>query len=300
MSADIEVAARVELGPPEPAPSRGPLLGSLRGSLFVSEVVTLMRRWRTLAILAVLAAVPIMIAIVVRVTHGGRAGRTGGPAFIGAITDNGLFVGMTALVASIPLFLPLAIGVVAGDTVAGEANLGTLRYLLVAPAGRTRLLVVKYLAVLVFCFVAPLVVVVVGAGIGAVLFPVGPTTLLSGDTVGVGEALLRELLIAGYVGLSLAGLAAIGLFVSTLTEIPVGAMAATVTLAIITEVLDTLPQTAALQPYLFTDQWLGFGDLLRSPISWSSLQTNAILQGAYIAVFSALAWARFTTRDVLS
>jgi len=133
-----------------------------------------------------------------------------------------------------------------------------------------------------------------------VLFPVGPITLLSGDTVSATEALLRELMIAGYVGLSLAGLAAIGLFVSTLTEIPVGAMAATVTLAIITEVLDTLPQTAALQPYLFTDQWLGFGDFLRNPIAWSSLQTNALLQGAYIAVFTALAWARFTTRDILS
>ena len=265
-----------------------------------SEVVTLLRRWRTLAILAVLAAVPIMIAIVVRVTHGGRAGRGGGPAFIGAITDNGLFVGMTALVASIPLFLPLAIGVVAGDTIAGEANLGTLRYLVVAPAGRTRLLVAKYLAVLLFCLLAPLVVVLVGAGIGAVLFPVGPVALLSGDTVSLGDALGRELLIAGYVGLSLAGLAAIGLFISTLTEVPVGAMAATVTVSIITEVVDTLPQLSAVQPYLFTDQWLGFGDFLRNPLSWTALQHNAVLQLAYVAVFTALAWARFTTRDILS
>ena len=45
---------------------------------------------------------------------------------------------------AIPLFLPLTVGVVAGDTIAGEAGQGTLRYLLVAPAGRVRLLVVKY------------------------------------------------------------------------------------------------------------------------------------------------------------
>ena len=67
-----------------------------------------------------------------------------GPAFLDRITQNGLFVGVTAMLVSVPLFLPLTVGVVAGDTVAGEAGLGTLRYLLVAPAGRVRLLLVKY------------------------------------------------------------------------------------------------------------------------------------------------------------
>jgi ABC-2 type transport system permease protein len=272
---------------------------SVSGSLFVSELVTLLRRWRTLAILGVLAMVPVLVAVAVRLSHR-PPGRGGGPAFLGAITENGLFVGMTSLVVSLPLFLPLAIGVVAGDTIAGEANLGTLRYLLVAPAGRTRLLAVKLVAVLVFCVIAPLVVVLVGAGIGAALFPTGPVTLLSGDTVGVAEALGRELLVAGYVSLSLAGLAAVGLFISTLTEIPVGAMAATVTVCVVSEVLDQLPQVSWLWPYLFTDSWLGFGDLLRSPISFASLQTNLVLQLAYVVIFSSLAWARFTSRDILS
>ena len=82
-----------------------------------------------------------------------------------------------------PLFLPLTIGVVAGDTIAGEAGLGTLRYLLVAPAGRVRLLLVKYAGGGRFCLAAPLTVALAGAAIGASLFPVGPVTLLSGDVV---------------------------------------------------------------------------------------------------------------------
>ena len=271
----------------------------LRGSLLVSELVTLFRRRRTQAILGVLAAVPILIAVAVRLSSGDGGGG-GGPVLIDRITRNGLFVGVTALVVSIPLFVPLAIGVVAGDTIAGEANLGTLRYLLVAPAGRTRLLVVKYLGSAAFCLVAPLTVVLVGAGIGAALFPVGSVTLLSGDEVGVPESMLRALLVAGYVAVSMLGLSAVGLFVSTLTEIPVGAMAATVTLAITSQILDALPQVDWLHPYLMSHYWLSLGDLLRTPLSWDSFGSNAVLQAGYVLVFGALAWARLTTRDVLS
>jgi len=288
--------------PSATTPTQTPPAGgrrSLLGSLLVSELVTLFRRRRTQAILGVLAAVPILIAVAVRLSSGDGGGG-GGPVLIDRITRNGLFVGVTALVVSIPLFVPLAIGVVAGDTIAGEANLGTLRYLLVAPAGRTRLLVVKYLGSAAFCLVAPLTVVLVGAGIGAALFPVGSVTLLSGDEVGVPESMLRALLVAGYVAVSMLGLSAVGLFVSTLTEIPVGAMAATVTLAVTSQILDSLEQTAWLHPYLMSHYWLGLADLLRTPIGWSSFADNAILQAGYVLVFGSLAWARFTTRDVLS
>jgi len=271
----------------------------LRGSLAVSELLTLFRRRRTQAILGVLAGVPLLIAVAVKLSSDdGRGGR--GPALVDRLSQNGLFVGVTALVVSIPLFVPVAIGVVAGDTIAGEANLGTLRYLLVAPAGRTRLLVVKYLGAAAFCVVAPLTVVVVGALIGAALFDVGPVPLLSGDTVSVPESIVRALLVAAYVAVSMLGLSAVGLFVSTLTEIPVGAMAATVTLAITSQILDALPQVEWLHPYLLSHHWLDLGDLLRTPIGWDSFGSNAVLQAAYVVVFGALAWARLTTRDVLS
>jgi ABC-2 type transport system permease protein len=285
---------------PSPQQSSRP---SLRGSLVGSEVLTLFRRRRTQAILGVLAAVPVLIAIAVRLStepgeDGGGGG--GGPALLDRVTQNGMFVGVSALVVSIPLFVPLAIGVVAGDTIAGEANLGTLRYLLLAPAGRTRLLVVKFLGAAVFCLAAPLTVVLAGAAIGAALFDVGAVPLLSGDAVSVPESMVRALLVAAYVAVSMLGLSAVGLFVSTLTEIPVGAMAATVTLAVTSQILDSLPQLDWLHPWLMSHYWLSLGDLLRTPIAWGSFADNVLLQAGYVAVFGSLAWARLTTRDVLS
>jgi ABC-2 type transport system permease protein len=267
-------------------------------SLLWSELSVLFRRWRTWALLAALAAVPILIAVAVRITGGSSSGR--GPTFLDQISANGLFVGFTALVVCVPLFLPLTVGVVAGDTIAGEASHGTLRYLVIAPAGRVRLLAVKYAGAAVFCLVAALVVILAGSIIGGILFPIGPVTLLSGTVVSVGEAFLRLLYIAAFVTVSLLGLCAIGLFFSTLTDVPVGAMAATIVLSVVSQVLDQLPQLDALHPWLFSHYWFGFADLLRDPISWDSFGSNALLQLGYFAVFGALAIGRFTTKDILS
>lgn len=272
--------------------ARGPGL-----ALLGTEIAVLFRRLRTIAMLAALALIPILIAVAVRVTDTPE-GR--GPAFLGAITQNGLFVSLTALTVAIPLFLPLTVGVVAGDTIAGEAGLGTLRYLLIAPAGRARLLLVKYAAAALFCLAGTLTVVVVGALIGAALFPVGPVTLLSGQTIGFGDYAGRLLAMALYVTVSLLGLSAIGLFISTMTTVPVGAMAGTIVLSTVVQILDALPQLSFLDPWLFTHYWLGFADVLREPIAWGNFTDNAVLQLGYIAVFGALAYGRFTTRDVLT
>ncbi|WP_257368178.1 ABC transporter permease [Paenarthrobacter sp. UW852] len=278
------------------APGARPPVG---WSLLGSELSVLFRRLRTWAMLLALAAVPILIAVAVKLSSRPVApGR--GPLFLDRITQNGLFVAVTALVVCVPLFLPLTIGVVAGDTIAGEANMGTLRYLLLAPAGRVRLLLVKYAGAVAFCFAATVTVAASGALAGVVLFPVGPVTLLSGDTIGVGESMLRSLGIAGYITVSLLGLSAIGLLISTFTDVPVGAMAATIVLSVVSQVLDNLPQLDWLHPWLFSHHWLGFADLLRQPIDWTSFGANALLQAGYIAVCGTLAYAKFSNKDILS
>jgi ABC-2 type transport system permease protein len=272
---------------------------SLRGSLMYSELSVLFRRRRTWAMLFTIALIPIFLAIAVKLS-GSTLPPGEGPPFLDRVSQNGLFVGFTAMIMAIPLFLPLTIGVVAGDTIAGEANTGTLRYLLIAPVNRARLLVVKFLGAAAFCLAATFTLMITGIIIGVILFPVGPVTLLSGDVVSIPAALLRILLVAVYVTISLLGLSAIGLFISTLTVIPVGAMAATVVVSTVTQILGALPQIAVIHPYLISYYWLGFADILRNPMDLGSMLSNTLLQLAYIAIFGSLAYSRFTTKDVLS
>ena len=107
-------------------------------ALLGSELRTLFRRRRTWAMLTVLAAAPVLLAVALWLS-GDEPAPGEGPPFFDRITQSGLFVSVAALALSIPFFLPVTVAVVAGDSLAGEASLGTLRYLLVAPAGRSRL-----------------------------------------------------------------------------------------------------------------------------------------------------------------
>lgn len=264
--------------------------------LFGSEVGMLLRRRRNQLILLALIAIPVIIGIAVRLTSNSNTGA----GLLGDITDNGIFVAFTALVVVIPIFLPVAVSVVVGESVAGEANLGTLRYLLVVPVGRTRLLATKLAAIAVWCLVIVSVVAVAGLAIGLALFPAGDVTLLSGTRISLAAGLGRLLVVVGYAALMMLGLSAVGLFISTLTEVPIAAMAATLTVAVTMQVLIAVPQLHALRPWLLSNSFLAFADLLRDPVGWSAIGHGVLLTLAYLVIFGSLAWARFTTKDVSS
>lgn len=292
-------SVRSVTGPPIVPVTLGPR-PHFRGAfarLYRGEMRLILTRRRNIALLAVLAIVPLFIGVAVDVS---RPRPGDGPQFIGQISGNGLFLVFTALTVSLPFFLPLVIGVVAGDSIAGEAGLGTLRYILTVPVTRGRLLAVKTLGVATFTAIAVLVVTIIGLSTGAVLFGLHSVTLLSGDTVSLGSGLLRTAGIAIYVTIALFALAAAGLFVSTLTENAIAAMASTIAIAVFSALLDAVPQLSSIHGILLTDHWLGFGELLRSAVSSSDLARWSGLHLAYVAVFLSLAWARMTTKDVTS
>jgi ABC-2 type transport system permease protein len=261
-----------------------------------SELTMMFRRRRNIAILAALGAIPLIIAIAVKLS--GRGG--GGGGVFGSITDNGVFVGFAALVAVLPLFLPMAVAVVAGESVAGEASTGTLRYLLAVPVARRRLLAVKFASIAVWCAAGPLVVAVVGVVAGLSLFPHGSVTLLSGTQTSLSAGLARLVLAVAYTAVMMLVVGTIGLFISTLTEVPIAAMAGTLAVTIVSEVLVAVPQLHALRPWLFSNYWLSFDDFLRDPIRYDSVQKGALMALGYIAVFGLSAWARFGSKDVSS
>ena len=262
-----------------------------------SELGIIFGRRRNLAGLGVLAVVPIIVAIAVRVSSPGTGE---GPDFLDAITGNGLFVALAALTLELPLFLPLAVAAISGDAVAGEANLGTLRYLLTVPVGRTRLLVVKYLAIAIFALVATLVVALVGSIMGLALFGGGEMITLSGTQISFAAGVWRVLLTVGYIAAGLAALGAIGLFISTLTEQPIAAMIATVLTNVLMFILDSITQLAWLHPWLLTHWWIAYGDLLRTPIATESLTRGLLTFTVYGLVFWLAAWARLGSKDISS
>ena len=263
------------------------------------ELAKLLRRPRTWVTLGLLAGLPTLVAIFIEVT--GVAPRPGqGPAFLSAVLNNGALFPAAALAIVLPLFLPIAVAVVAGDSIAGEAQAGTLRYLLVRPVSRTRLLVAKLVASAFFTLLAVVFVSVVAYAVGSRLFGTEPVPSLSGQQIEGRDATFRILVTVAYVGWSMLGVASVALFLSTITDSPLAAALGSVAVIVSSQVLDVLDAAASVRPYLPTRYWLAFVDLFRDPILWRDVVRGVLLQAGYVVVFLAAAWASFTTKDVTS
>jgi ABC-2 type transport system permease protein len=278
-------------------PARSVRSGGFSLRFLASELWIIGGRRRNVAGLAVLAVVPIVLAIAVKASAP-EAGE--GPDFVSSITGNGLFVAFAALGVELPIFLPLAIGVVSGDSVAGEANIGTLRYLLTIPAGRTRLLAVKFVAIVISALAATFLVAGVGTVMGLSLFGGGDMTLLSGTQTSMAGGVGRLVLTCLYLSAQFSALGAIGLFISTLTEQPIGATVAVVLVNVMMFVLDSITQLSWLHPWLLTHWWTAFGDLLRDPMALDGIGRGLATALVYAGVFWLAAWARFSSKDITS
>ena len=293
------------------------------------ELYKLFTRARTWISVVLICGLPLLVAVFVAVTH--LAPPPGqGSAFLSAVLTDGKLYPAAALALVLPVFLPVSVAVVAGDSIAGEAANGTLRYLLVRPVGRTRLLVSKLIAITTFVLFAVIAVTVTSYLIGIFLLGPGapaavgqpgspvtgpggivsggaPTagvqagssvTSLSGAPLTLLQLVERVAWAVGFITVSMLGVAAIALFLSTVADSALGAAIGALAVLVASEVLVTLNSASVIQPYLPTRYWLAWIDFFRQPIFWRDIQRGFAIQAVYVAVFLAAAWANLATKDV--
>jgi ABC-2 type transport system permease protein len=293
------------------------------------ELFKLVRRLRTWMSIAVICALPLVVAIFIAVTHlEPPPGQ--GSAFLSAVLNEGQLYPAAALALVLPVFLPVAVAFIAGDSIAGEASAGTLRYLLARPVGRTKLLVAKLASVTAFTVLAVVAVTVtsyatgvlilgpsraaaVGVAPGGISGSIAPgaggaptaglqaggaITSLSGAPLTFLDLIERVLGAMAFISVSMLGVAAIALFLSTITDSALGAALGALAALVVSEVLVTLNAASSVQPYLPTRYWLAWIDFFRQPIFWRDIQHGFAIQAVYVAVFLAAAWANFATKDV--
>jgi len=264
------------------------------------ELAKAMHRWRTWLLAAAIAGIPFVIVLAIKLSPPSPQDAGEGPPFLLQITTSGFYAALTGLAVVQPFFLPLATGLFAGDAIAGEAQGGTLRYLLVRPVARARLVLAKYTATMTLLASLLVWVIVCGLVAGGILFGVSALPTLSGTTLSVVDALARILGSALYMLLVVSGVASIGIFLSTLTDSAPGATVATIILAIASQILDNLESLRAIHPYLPTHGWLAFTDLFRFPVEWSAMRGGVAISAAYTGVFLGAALLNFRRRDVTS
>jgi len=279
------------------------------------ELVKLVRRPRSWVSILLLCGLPVVVAVFVAVTH--IAPPPGqGPALLSEVLSSGTLYPAAALAIVLPIFLPVAVAVVAGDAIAGEASAGTLRYLLARPVGRTRLLAAKLITLIVYTLAAVLLVAGTAYLTGIILFgskPIAATpgglttsniasaaTSLSGTAMSPADIALRTIGAIAFIAVSMLGVGAIALFLSTITDSALGAALGALAALITSEVLVTLNAASTVDPYLPTRYWLAWVDFFRDPIVWRDIERGFAVQAVYVVVFLGAAWAHFATKDVTS
>ncbi len=271
------------------------------------ELSKMVRSRRTWVTILLIDALPSLVAVLLSLTAIGPRPGTG-PAFLSAVLTDGTLFPLAALAIVLPLLLPIAVALTAGEAVAGEAQQGTLRYLLVRPVGRLSFLVAKMVAVMAFVVITIVVVAVTAYVLGVLLLGNGEVTAgsavvpggtsVSGTTLSTPELVVRTALALAYAILCMAGVAAIALFLSTVADSPLGAALGAMAVLIASTLLFTLDAADVVRDVLPTRYWLAFVDLFRDPILWRDVVRGVLLQVAYVVVFFGAAWANFATKDV--
>ncbi|UOX88582.1 ABC transporter permease [Amycolatopsis sp. FBCC-B4732] len=270
--------------------------------LLAAELRWIFRRPRTLAVLGLLALIPVIIGIGLTLVDD-QPGSGGGPdegggALLASAVNNAFVLPIAAIVMSLALLLPLASAMAGADAIAGETAHGTLRGWLIAPVGRGRLLAVKAFGVATVSVVSVLAMCVTGVVTGLIINGTDSLFTLSGTTLSLGGALARILLVAGWVVLQLWAVGAVALAISSWTEHPMLVVASVLATDIVFTILGFLSSLDWLHPFLLTQNWsMAPAEVLQDPMGTQMLGEGALRAVCYIVIGLSLAYARLSTRD---
>ena len=267
-------------------------------ALLRTECSKVVRRPRTYVALGFVMAIPIVVAFALWANPPDPGD---GDRFFTTATQTGLLFPAAMLRIMSRLVLVVVIGLFAGDAIAGEAGTGNLRYMLLRPIGRTRLLAVKLLitvALLVLATVALTAAATVAGGLAFGFEPISFQLFFVDQSVGnlVGHIGMAT----AYVSWSLAAVAAFGFMVSTMTDSPAAAAGAAVGLGVTSQILNEIESLGSIRDYLplrYLDAWEGLFWSNRVP---DDMYSGLVLPIPWILAFLAIGWWWFRRKDVLA
>ncbi len=269
---------------------------------FRTEMAKQSRRLRTYVALGLMVVLPVVMTLAVK--FGGRAERAEADSLFSLARRSGLVMPAAALLFMSRFLLAVVVAIFAGDAVAGEATWGNLRYVLVRPVGRARLLAAKLAVVLVFVVIAIALIVLTGLVAGGLAFGWHRVDVDFGQFFALhkspGELLADIALASAYVACGMTSVVAMALMVSTLTDSSNGAIGAGIGLFMTSEILNAIPQLGSLRNVLPTHNLDDWRSLIVRDDSAISLFHGALIQIPYVVAFLAIAFWWFRRKDVLS
>jgi len=272
---------------------------------FRIELIRQLKRKRTLVAFILLTALPLIVVAAVK--FGPSSNDNGGGGFgdgdldlVGLATSGGWNFALTMMFFASGFLLLILVAMFTGDTVASEASWSTLRYLLIAPVPRRRLLTIKLGVALLLSFISIVILVAFSYLVGVIAFGAGE---LSTPTAGIfsnTEALWRMSIISVYIFITLLFAAGIAFLLSVLTDVPLGAVGGAVVIVIVSNILDALDALGDLRQWLPTDYGAAWVGALNREIDWTSMSRGVAYSVVAFIIFVTIAYLRFDRKDITS
>ena len=258
------------------------------------------KRRRTIGVFVLMVALPLVLIAALQLGASDNAQQNSRINLVDVATASGLNFALFVLFATTGFFLVVVFALFFGDTVASEAQWGSLRYTLATPVPRMRLLRQKWYAALLLSVGAFLLLIAVAILAGGIAFGFDAIRTPVGVTLSQGDGLLRLAGMVGYLVVHLLVVGTLGFWLSTITDAPLAAVGGAIFTMFVFAILDQVDQLGAIRDWFPTAGEFAWTDLLQTPFDSSDLFRGVIQSLGYAAVFTALAFRHFARRDVTS
>lgn len=217
---------------------------------------------------------------------------------------NGYFVCYTIL-QTLLVHVPLLIALIAGDAIAGEAAMGTLRLLVTKPISRTELLLSKFFAAVIYTISLLIFMAILSLFGSMLLFGTGDMMVFKSSVFLIldkSDVLWRYVGAFGFAALAMTTVAALAFLLSVFAENSIGPIIATMSIVILFTILTTMdiPAFNVLKPALFTNHMLNWKGFFEQPVDGREVAKSALVLLAHIVLFVSLAIFIFRKKDILT
>ena len=203
------------------------------------------------------------------------------------------------------IHVPLLIALVAGDMIAGEANMGTLRLLASKPISRTRIIYTKFIASSIYTLLVLVWMALLSLLLSMLIFDTGDLMIFKSEEIIIlskQDILWRYVAAFGFAAIAMITVASLALFLSLFADNSIGPIVATMSIIILFTILTTmdLPLFNTFKPYLFTSHMLGWKGFFDNPVNYSAITRSAGILLLHIVMLLSAAVYYFNRKDILS
>ena len=217
---------------------------------------------------------------------------------------NGYFI-FFIILQTLLVHVPLLVSLVAGDMVAGEANMGTLRFLVTKPVSRINLMLSKFFAACIYSILLLTFMAILGLAFSMTIFGTSDLMIFKSEKILLideADVFWRYVAAYAFAGLSMITVAALAFLLSVFAENSIGPIIGAMSVIILFTILTTMdiPFFNSMKPYLFTNHMLNWKGFFDRPVDYHEVLKSVAFLVGHITFFVSLAVYIFRKKDILS